>query len=152
MYWLCGMGGRGKSTIAKTVAGKLDDSKEKEYSRILAGTFCSQQSGDTRNLFHIIPTISHQLACRIRSYAHALLDADVIEFATTTNLKLQMQKLLVEPWLKSAEKREKVGSSYLLVIDALDEIENDGGPVFLQTLLEVIKDGRLQGLKFLVTS
>jgi hypothetical protein len=147
------MGGTGKSTIAKTVAGKLDDSEEKEYSRILAGTyFCSRQSGDTRNLFHIIPTISHQLARRVRSYARALLDADVIDFATTTNLKLQIQKLLVEPWLKSAEKRAKLGSSYLVVIDALDEIENDGGPVFLQTLLETIENRHLQGLKFLVTS
>jgi hypothetical protein len=84
-------------------------------------------------------------------YAHALLDADVLDFTTTTNLKLQIQKL-IEPWLKSAKKREKLGSSYLIVIDALDEIENDGGPVFLQMLLETINNGHLQGLKFLVTS
>jgi hypothetical protein len=153
VYWLSGLGGTGKSTIAKTVAGKLDDSEEKEYSRILAGTyFCSRQSADTRNLFNIIPTISYQLARRVRSYARALLDADVTDYATTTNLKLQIQKLLVDPWLKSAEKRAKLGSSYLVVIDALDEIENNGGPVFLRTLLETIKNGHLQGLKFLVTS
>jgi hypothetical protein len=147
------MGGTGKSTIAKTVVEKLDDSEEKEYSRILVGTyFCSRQSGDTRNLFHIIPTISHQLAHHVPSYTRALLDADIIDFATTINLKLQIQKLLVEPWLKLAKKRAKLGSSYLVVIDALDEIENNGGPVFLQMLLETIQNGHLQGLKFLVTS
>jgi hypothetical protein len=147
------MGGTGKSTIAKTIAGKLDDGKEREYSRILAGTyFCSRRSGDTSNLFNIIPTISHQLARRVRSYARALLDADVVEFATTTNLKLQIQKLLVEPWRKSAEKRPELLPCYLVVIDALDEIENRGGAAFLEELLATVKDGHLQGLKFLVTS
>ena len=29
VYWLCGMGGMGKSTIAKTVAGKLDGQRGK---------------------------------------------------------------------------------------------------------------------------
>ena len=153
VYWLCGMGGTGKSTIAKTIAGKLDDSKEEEYPRILAGTyFCSRQSGDTRNLFNIIPTISHQLARRVRSYARALLDADVVDFATTTNPKLQIQKLLVEPWHKSFQCRTQLKSSYLIIIDALDELENKGGAAFLEELLATVKAGQLQGLKFLVTS
>ncbi len=147
------MGGTGKSTIAKTIAGKLDDSKEEEYPRILAGTyFCSRRSGDTRNLFNIIPTISHQLARRVRSYARALLDADVVDFATTTNPKLQIQKFLVEPWHKSFQCRTQLKSSYLIIIDALDELENKGGAAFLEELLATVKDGQLQGLKFLVTS
>jgi hypothetical protein len=41
---------------------------------------------------------------------------------------------------------------YLIVVDALDEIEAEGGSIFLQQLLETINRRRLRGLKFLVTS
>lgn len=40
----------------------------------------------------------------------------------------------------------------LIVIDALDEIEDEGGSGFLQDLLQVINQNDLHGLKFLVTS
>ena len=41
---------------------------------------------------------------------------------------------------------------YLIVVDALDKIEDDGGSKFLQSLLKTINEHSLRGLKFLVTS
>ena len=40
----------------------------------------------------------------------------------------------------------------LIIIDALDEIEDEGGSGFLRDLLQVINQNDLHGLKFLVTS
>ena len=41
---------------------------------------------------------------------------------------------------------------YLIVIDALDEVDNREGLAFLQALLTTIQKGHLQGLDFFVTS
>lgn len=41
---------------------------------------------------------------------------------------------------------------FLIIIDALDEVEDEGGSEFLKDLLQVIQQNGLHGLKFLVTS
>ena len=153
VYWLSGMGGTGKSTIAYTIANMFDDPKQQEYPRILAATyFCSRQDGQLRDVFNIIPTISHQLAGHVRSYADILLHSTDVSVATIADLQRQIRELLVQPWQESAEKRAKVSPNYLIVIDALDEIDNGKGSQFLQGLMDTAADGHLQGLKFLVTS
>ncbi|KAJ7834328.1 hypothetical protein B0H14DRAFT_2169357, partial [Mycena olivaceomarginata] len=40
----------------------------------------------------------------------------------------------------------------LIVIDALDEIADGEGAIFLRELLDAVRDGEFAGLKFLVTS
>ena len=42
--------------------------------------------------------------------------------------------------------------NYLIVIDALDEIDGNGGSDFLRNLLNIVNKHRLPGLKFFVTS
>jgi hypothetical protein len=63
-----------------------------------------------------------------------------------------MKDLLVGPWQRSASDRPPELPLYLVVIDALDEIEGEGGSAFLLELLTTVDSGQLQGLKFLVTS
>ena len=63
-----------------------------------------------------------------------------------------MKDLLVGPWQRSANDHRPELPPYLVVIDALDEIEGEGGPECLQDLLMTVKSGQLQGLKFLITS
>jgi hypothetical protein len=63
-----------------------------------------------------------------------------------------MKDLLVGPWQRSANDRPPELPPYLVVIDALDEIEGQGGSVFLRELLMTVDGGQLQGLKFLITS
>jgi hypothetical protein len=149
VYWLSGMAGTGKSTIAYTIAERFDD--DERFPKILGATFfCSRQIEDTRKRINVIPTISYQLACRIRSYTQALLKVDVVECSTT--LKNQIRKLLADPWSHSGEERDKMLPPYLIIIDALDEIEEGDGSAFLKDLLTTLNDGNLHRIKFLITS
>ena len=151
IFWLVGDAGSGKSTIACTVAGYFDDETKSEAQNILrANFFCSRQFEETRRQKYIIPTIVYQLARQSRSYAHALLEAD--KFGSADIPSKQMKDLLVGPWQRSANDRSPELPPYLVVIDALDEIEGEGGPIFLRDLLMTVNDGQLQGLKFLITS
>jgi len=63
-----------------------------------------------------------------------------------------MKDLLVDPWAKSISQRPSEFPPYLIVVDALDEIEDDGGSSFLRDLLKTVDDGHLKALKFLITS
>jgi hypothetical protein len=62
-----------------------------------------------------------------------------------------MKDLLVSSWQQSASDRPPELPPYLVVVDALDEIDQ-GGSVFLRELLMTVSGGQLQGLKFLITS
>ena len=61
-----------------------------------------------------------------------------------------MQDLLVDPWRKLTQTHP--APPYLIIIDALDEIEGEGGSSFLWDLLNTVNSGHLRGLKFLITS
>jgi hypothetical protein len=159
VFWLTGQAGSGKSTIAYTVADRLDDGEkdddEKDANSDLhnvlgANFFCSRQFQETRLQQKILPTIVYQLARRSRSYAQALLRAN--KFDSVNVLTKQMRDLLVDPWQQSSSGRPSEIPPYLVVVDALDEIEGEGGSAFLRDLLRTIDKGRLRGLKFLVTS
>jgi hypothetical protein len=159
VFWLTGQAGSGKSTIAYTVADRLDDGEkdddEKDANSDLhnvlgANFFCSRQFQETRLQQNIISTIVYQLARRSRSYAQALLRAN--KFDSVNVLTKQMRDLLVDPWQQSSSGRPSEIPPYLVVVDALDEIEGEGGSAFLRDLLKTIDKGHLRGLKFLVTS
>ncbi|KAF8155552.1 mycorrhiza-induced NACHT/WD-repeat protein [Crassisporium funariophilum] len=154
VFWLTGQAGSGKTTIAYTVTQYFDELEETEHTgqrTLLAASFhCSRQFDETRRQIHIIPTIVYQLARKSRSYAKALHAAKKLD--SVDKLTKQMEDLLAGPWQQSESQRHKELPPYLIVVDALDEIEADGGSMFLQSLLETINQRRLQGLKFLVTS
>ncbi|KAG6860023.1 hypothetical protein C0995_000392 [Termitomyces sp. Mi166 len=63
-----------------------------------------------------------------------------------------MKDLLVDPWQHSLSKQSKDLPPYLVVIDALDKIQDGEGSEFLKELLKTVENGALYGLKFLVTS
>ena len=151
VFWLTGQAGSGKTTIAYTIAQHFDELEHAGRHTVLGGNFlCSRQFEETRRQIHIIPTLVYQLARKSRSYAHALHKAD--KFESVDKLSKQMKDLLVGPWQESEPRRHMELPPYLIVVDALDEIEADGGSMFLQGLLETINQRRLRGLKFLVTS
>ena len=154
VFWLTGQAGSGKTTIAYTIAQYFHELEKKEHTgrhTVLGGTFfCSRQFEETRRQIHIIPTLVYQLARKSRSYTHALHELD--RFDSADKLNEQMEDLFVGPWQKSESERHTELPSYLIVVDALDEIEADGGSKFLQDILKTINRRPLRGLKFLVTS
>ena len=153
IFWLTGDAGSGKATIACTVAGHFDNETENENEAqniLRANFFCSRQFEETKRQKYIIPTIVYQLARHSRSFAHALLGAE--KFDSVDVLSKQMKDLLVGPWQQSARDRPPVLPPYLVVVDALDEIDGQGGSAFLRELLMTVYGGQLKGLKFLITS
>ena len=151
---MTGNAGSGKSTIANTVSHHFDEDDEtldNEVPNILQATYCcSRQFEDTRQQKYIIPTLVYQLARCSKSFARALLDADKLDSVAIPSR--QLQDLFVGPWQKSTGNRPPDLPPYLIVIDALDEVDGGGGLAFLQDLLTTIQKGYLQGLKIFVTS
>ena len=153
VFWLTGQAGSGKTIIAYTIAKKFEQGGNANHT-VLGGNFlCSRQFQETQGQTCILPTIAYQLAKKCKSYANALHVADKFN-AVNHDVSSQMKDLFVEPWQLSKPICDP-GSElppYLVVIDALDEIKDNQGLVFLLTLLMAIREKDLRGLKFLVTS
>ena len=157
VYWLFGQAGSGKSTIAYSVARRFEFAGDPNDTIILGGNFfCSRQFEEARLSKCIIRTVVHHLALKCRAFADQLSHAD---FETVhQDVRTQLEHLLIAPWQASKPDRcsdpLNTPPHYLIVIDALDEIDGTGGSEFLRDLLEVIdkNENRLQGLKFFVTS
>ena len=152
VFWLTGQAGSGKTTIAYTIAKRFEETGNANQHTILGGNFlCSRQFQETQAETRIIPTIAYQLAFKCKSYANALHVADKFD-AVNHDVSSQMMDLLVGPWQLSEATRHPEPPPYLIVIDALDEIKDDGGSAFLRNLLIAINEYDLRGFKFLVTS
>ena len=113
VYWLNGLAGTGKSTIAQTIA-------ERTFAdgRLGASFFCSRDFEDRRNLQVIFPTLAVQLARRYPQFRSIFIqlvqsDPQIIR----ESLYCQMKKLIIQPLVESAV-------STVIVIDALDECKD----------------------------
>jgi hypothetical protein len=148
IFWLSGLAGTGKSTIAYTVCDHFDT--EGLPARLCASFFCSRQVAELRRLGNIIPTIAYQLARFSRSFAEPLAKVDPLAAHVSSE---QVEKLLAVPWGQSVHGRPDELPLSLIVIDALDEIEGDGGEKLLRDFIDAVGAATyMQGLKILVTS
>jgi len=152
VFWLTGQAGSGKTTIAYTIARRFEKGGSADQHAILGGNFlCSRQFEETQGRTQIIPTIAYQLARKCKPYADVLHVADKFD-AVNRDVVTQLKDLLIGPWQHSEPMRRPKLPPYLIIIDALDEIKDDGGSAFLHDLLAAIDEYDLRGLKFLVTS
>ena len=139
VYWLNGLAGTGKSTIAQTIAERIFAD-----GRLGASFFCSRDFQDRRSLHYIFPTLAFQLAHKypvFRSILVPLLQSNPdIGHESLFN---QMRVLIVEPLSSSC-------ISTVIVIDALDEcVDEEPQSAILSVmgrLVEVIPK-----IKFLIT-
>ena len=149
VFWLTGHAGSGKTTIAYTIAKRFEIDNTNQHT-VLGGNFlCSRRFEETQSQFRILPTIAYQLAHKCKSYANALHIADKFD-AVDHGVSTQIKDLLVKPWQLSEAVRDSE-SSYLIIIDAVDELIK-GGSAFLGDLLISINKYDLRRFKFLVTS
>ena len=152
VFWLTGQAGSGKTTIAYTIARLFEKDADSNQQALLGGNFlCSRQYQETRARTRILPTVAYHLARKCKPYADALHVADKFD-SVNFDIATQLRDLLVGPWQQSAGTRDLEPRLYLIVIDALDEIDGEGGSAFLGDLLDTIDKYDLRGLKFLVTS
>ena len=144
VYWLTGLAGLGKTTIAYTICEEL-----KAAGFEFVSFFCSRQL-DSKDSKLLVTTICRDLAALFSSFASELLpvlerDSNIAH----AGLPLQMEELLTNPWKASLSHRDCLPVP-IVVVDALDE--SDRGTLFLKEILDAVDSGELSGIKFLVTS
>jgi hypothetical protein len=146
------LAGSGKSTIAYTIARRFEFASDVDDTIVLGGNFfCSRQFEETRFANRIIRTIVYHLALRCKAFADALYNSGKLD-TVHYNVRAQLESLLIEPWEKSQPADSSKSRHFLVVIDAVDELDGQGGSEFLRDLLDVINKHRLRGLKFFATS
>lgn len=144
VYWLSGLAGLGKTTIAYTICEQLE-----EAGVPFTSFFCSRQL-DSKNSKLLVTTLCRDLAELFSSFASEVLP--VLESNSKivdAELHRQMDQLLAKPWQASLTRRDRLPVP-VVVVDALDE--SDRGTNFLQELLRIVQSGNLAGIKFLVIS
>ncbi|KAH7196255.1 nucleoside phosphorylase domain-containing protein [Fusarium oxysporum] len=146
IFWLNGMAGTGKSTIARTVAQLRSG-----YGDLGASFFFKRGEPDRGSLARVVPTLARQLAGNIPGVASVIkkaVDADPAIVGKT--LREQFDKLIREPLLKTVETAA-TPSSLVIVIDALDECERDAD---IRLLINVLSQTKLPRprVRFFLTS
>ena len=139
VFWLNGLAGTGKSTIAQTFAeisfanGKLG-----------ASFFCSRDFEDRSSLQAIFPTLAFQLA-----YQYPLFREQLLQVLRTNpdirqeSLYSQMEKVIVGP-LKTTQ------IPTLIIIDALDECKDKEPASAILSILSRYVD-QIPNVKFFIT-
>ncbi|KAI9765959.1 MAG: hypothetical protein M1839_005275 [Geoglossum umbratile] len=145
IFWLKGMAGTGKSTIARSVAQSFADQHQ-----LAASFFFKKGEGERGNATRFFTTIATDLVAHIPGLILGIrkaLDADpgISERA----LKDQFEKLILQPLLEMAPSQTL---ACIVVIDALDECEREGDIRVILQLLARAKDIKPVSLRILVTS
>ena len=112
VFWLNGLAGTGKSTIAQTFA-------EMSFAdgKLGASFFCSRDFEDRKNLQSILPTLAFQLAHQYPTFRQWLLPVlRVNPDIGQESLDSQMKKLIVGPF-------QKTQSPALIIIDECQDLE-----------------------------
>ena len=130
IYWLNGMAGTGKSTIARTIAQSFANE-----GQLGASFFFKKGEGDRGNASRFFTTITTDLMAHVPgliSRITKVIDADPAISEKT--LKDQFEKLILRPFLDIKQAPPK-GLRLIIVIDALDECEREKD---IQVILQLL--------------
>ncbi|KAG9101775.1 hypothetical protein FS749_003464 [Ceratobasidium sp. UAMH 11750] len=128
VYWLNGMAGTGKTTIAYSLCEHLQQRRQ-----LGASFFCTRQLPECRNVNRIVPSISYQLSLFSLPFRYAL--SSLLEHNKDIHnqpLPDQFEQLVVVPLRQVADT---FAPDVTIVIDALDECEDKDG---LDRMLEAL--------------
>ena len=139
MYWLNGLAGTGKSTIAQTFSEMASNG-----GILGASFFCSRDYLDRKVLKNIFPTLAYQLACRYPQFRDHLVKVIKRDPSVAHNsLISQLKDLVVDPL-------SAIGISCIIVIDALDEcVDDQPASAILSVLGRLVN--KLPLVKFFIT-
>jgi len=139
VFWLNGLAGTGKSTIAQTFSGMVA-----ENGTLGASFFCSRDYLNRKELKNIFPTLVYQLACRYLAFRKQILRVVKQDPSVAHNsLISQLKDLIVDPL-------SSTGISCVIVIDALDECVDDQPASAILSVLGRFAD-QLPLIKFFIT-
>jgi hypothetical protein len=139
VFWLNGLAGTGKSTIAQSFSEMV----AKDGS-LGASFFCSRDYLERRELKNIFPTLAYQLACRYPHFrSHIVTSIKKDPTLVHAALISQLENLLVNPLSGNH-------TPCVVVIDALDEcIDDQPASAILSVLGRFAK--QLPLVKFFIT-
>jgi hypothetical protein len=141
VFWLNGLAGTGKSTIAQTFSKKVAQTKTLGLG---ASFFCSRDYLDRRELRNIFPTLAYQLAIQYPAFRRHIVRVIKQDPSVAQNsLISQFKDLIVDP-LSSTNIR------CVIVVDALDEcVDHEPESALLSVLGRHVK--QLLSVKFFIT-
>ena len=114
VFWLNGLAGTGKSTIAQTFAETMFAD-----GKLGASFFCSRDFENRSNLQAILPTLAFQLAHQYPCFRKELLQVlKTCPDVGQESLCSQMEKLIIGPF-------KATSIPTLIIIDALDECKDE---------------------------
>ncbi|KAH9205871.1 hypothetical protein DL95DRAFT_417048 [Leptodontidium sp. 2 PMI_412] len=143
IFWLSGLVGTGKSTIARTATRRYFDQK-----RLGASFFFSRGGGDVGHAGKFATSIALQLASSIPSLDRHMCDALIARRdIASQSLRDQWQQLVLHPLSKLSQNGTQ--SSHILVVDALDECDNDDD---ILTIIHLFAEARSVRLRVFLTS
>jgi hypothetical protein len=131
IFWLNGLAGTGKSTIARTVARKYF-----ERERLGASFFFSRGGGDVSHAGKFFTSIAVQLANNVPSLQQHIYDVITKrKDIASQSLRDQWRQLVLHPLSKL--DCNACQCLYVLIVDALDECDDDNNiRIILQLLAE----------------
>jgi hypothetical protein len=139
VFWLNGLAGTGKSTIAQTFAEMMF-----AEGKLGASFFCSRDFEDRSNIQAIFPTLALQLAYRYPPFREQLLQVlRANPGIGCQSLCSQLEKTIVGPF-----KTTKI--STLIIIDALDECRDIEPASAILSMLSRYVD-EIPRVKFFIT-
>ncbi|KAF2030467.1 vegetative incompatibility protein HET-E-1 [Setomelanomma holmii] len=147
IFWLSGMAGTGKSTIARTIAQLFASRRQ-----LGASFFFKKGEGERGNALRFFTTIATDLAAHepgMLAGIRKTLDDDPA--ISQRALKDQFEKLILQPLLGIQQARSQA-SARVIVIDALDECEQEQDIRAILQLLARTKDIQPVPLRVVVTS
>ncbi|KAB8213589.1 hypothetical protein BDV33DRAFT_184479 [Aspergillus novoparasiticus] len=146
IFWLSGMAGTGKSTIARTVARSF-----KEDGILGASFFFKRGEGDRGSAAKFFPTIVKQLAVHIPQIIPGIRKALEDDPAIPgRSLREQFNELILQPLL--AVDYDEAMDSIVIVIDALDECEQEKDVEIILELLPGVETATNLAIRFFLTS
>jgi hypothetical protein len=152
VFWLNGLAGTGKSTIARTIARRCADEK-----RLGASFFFMRGGGDLAGARKFVTTVAVQLAAAVpAARPHIREAARAVRDVAALALHDQWVRLVVEPLAKSAgglrQQLLRSRKPIVVVVDALDECDHDGETAAILSLLQLSATAEESWLRVLLTS
>jgi hypothetical protein len=149
MFWLNGPAGTGKSAVAQTFAENCFEQGH------LGAAYFFIRSSPSHHPRTLIPTLAYQLAINVPDFqnvlGHAILqDPSIFHKA----LRVQMQKLIVQPFKNLQERRPEIAQNpFFIIIDGLDECKGIGAQCEIVEMIgEVVRLKQDLPLRWLIAS
>lgn len=143
IFWLKGLAGTGKSTIARTIAARFDAKK-----RLGANFFFARGHGDRGHAKLFFTTLAFQLSNFSGTLGYTISEAigtnpDIVN----KRFHEQFRHLICEPLEKCP-----LPHPIAVVIDALDECDGEQDVQELLRVISQVKEMRVCSLRFFITS